>query len=156
MAREKSRGADAITLLTDDHKAVKKLFKQYQALVDGSGQESDKRELADQICKALEIHSQIEEEIFYPAVRAAIDDDELMDEALVEHASAKDLVAQIQSMSPGDELYDARVTVLGEYINHHVDEEQGEIFPMAKKSVDTKELGETLERRKMELESQRS
>jgi hemerythrin-like domain-containing protein len=135
---------------------VKKLFKQYQALVDGSGQESDKRELADQICKALEIHSQIEEEIFYPAVRAAIDDDELMDEALVEHASAKDLVAQIQSMSPGDELYDARVTVLGEYINHHVDEEQGEIFPMAKKSVDTKELGETLERRKMELESQRS
>ncbi|HTO08932.1 MAG TPA: hemerythrin domain-containing protein [Myxococcota bacterium] len=150
-----TRGTDAITLLTEDHKAVKKLFKSYQSLVDGNAADEDKQKLASQICRALEVHSQIEEEIFYPAVRAAIDDDQLMDEALVEHASAKDLIDQIEAMAPGDELYDAKVTVLGEYINHHVDEEQGEMFPMAKKAVDVKSLGEALERRKMELERER-
>jgi hemerythrin superfamily protein len=151
-----TRATDAITLLTEDHKNVKKLFKQYESLIDGEGSDKEKEQLAQQICAELTVHSQIEEEIFYPAVREAIDQDDLMDEALVEHQSAKDLIEQIQSMSPEDDLYDAKVTVLGEYINHHVEEEQGEIFPKAKKSCDTKALGEQLAERKMQLKGEDS
>lgn len=142
---------DAITLLTDDHKAVKKLFKTYHSLVDQDGTDEQKGDVAGQICRELTVHATIEEEIFYPAVRAAIDEQDLMDEAEVEHATAKDLIEQIEGMSPGDELYDAKVTVLGEYIDHHVEEEQNEIFPKAKKAVDTHALGEQLEARKAEL-----
>ena len=81
------------------------------------------------ICNELTVHAQIEEEIFYPAVRKAIDDGDLMDEALVEHAGAKELISQLEAMDPEDELYDAKVTVLGEQIDHHVKEEEGEMFP---------------------------
>jgi hemerythrin-like domain-containing protein len=77
----------------------------------------------------LKVHAQIEEEIFYPAVRAQIDQPDLMDEALVEHAGAKELIAQLETMDSGDDLYDAKVTVLGEHIDHHVEEEEGEMFP---------------------------
>ncbi len=100
------------------------------------------RQLAEQICQMLTVHATAEEEIFYPAVRAADVDEDLLDEAEVEHASAKDLIAQIQSMSPEDDLYDAKVTVLGEYINHHVEEEEGEMFPKARRAkVDLVGLG---------------
>ena len=93
-------------------------------------------------CQELTIHAQIEEEIFYPAVRDGIEDDDLMDEAEVGHASAKDLIAQLEAMEPGNDLYDARFTVLGEYIDHHVKEEQDEMFPKAKKAkLDLKALG---------------
>jgi hypothetical protein len=114
---------------------------------------SDRKErLAEQICSELEVHAQLEEEIFYPAVRAAIDADDLMDEATVEHQSAKELIAQIRAMSPDDELYDAKVTVLGEYVKHHVKEEQGEMFPQARRSgVDLKQLAEQMRERKGEL-----
>jgi len=148
------RATDAIAILIEDHKAVKKLFKTYKSLVDESASEAKKRETARQICHALKIHAEVEEEIFYPAVRAALDDDDMMDEATVEHMSAKELIGQIEAMSPGDELYDAKVTVLGEYINHHVGEEEGEMFPKARKAVDVKSLGEAIEQRKMELEEQ--
>jgi hemerythrin superfamily protein len=142
---------DAVKLLTDDHNKVKKLFKEYEKLCKKNDEEG-KEELATQICKELSIHAQLEEEIFYPAVREAIDDDDLMNEAVVEHASAKDLIAQIQSMNVSDPMYDALVTVLGEYVNHHIEEEQNQLFPKAQKSkMDLEEIGLEIAGRKEEL-----
>ena len=142
---------DAIKLLTEDHNKVKKLFKEFEKLSKKNDEEG-KEELATQICKELSVHAQLEEEIFYPAVREAIDDDGLMNEAMVEHGSAKDLIAQIQSMAASDPMYDAVVTVLGEYINHHVEEEQNEMFPKVQKSdMDLEELGLEMAERKEAL-----
>ena len=144
---------DAITLLTDDHKAVKKLFKTYEGLAADEGNEAEKADIAAQICRELTNHAQIEEEIFYPALREALEEVDLIDEAAVEHATVKDLIEQIEAMKPGDDLYDAKVTVLGEYVDHHVREEQNEIFPRAKKKVDVETLGQELKDRKMELQA---
>ncbi len=150
-ARAASRPADAIKLLKDDHKEVKAYFKQYESLED----DAEKQALADKICLALTVHAQIEEEIYYPATREAIDDDDLLDEAEVEHASAKQLIAEIQAMKAGDRLFDAKVTVLGEYIAHHVEEEEGEMFPESRDSdLDLKTLGVQLADRKAELMAQ--
>jgi DUF438 domain-containing protein len=102
--------ADATTLLAKDHKDVKALFKRYEKLTKAEADGSERQELAEQICQMLTVHATIEEEIFYPAVREADVDEDLLDEAEVEHASAKDLIGQIQSMSPEDDLYDAKVT----------------------------------------------
>ncbi|MBA2689572.1 MAG: hemerythrin domain-containing protein [Burkholderiales bacterium] len=152
-SRSKSSGQDAISLLMDDHKKVQKLFKEFEKLEEDA--EEEKGELARQICAELTIHAQVEEEIFYPAAREAIDESDLLDEAEVEHASAKELIAQIESMEPGDELYDAKVRVLGEYINHHVKEEQDEMFPKAKKAkMNLAALGEELLQRKQELQTE--
>jgi hemerythrin superfamily protein len=143
---------DAITLLTSDHAKVKKLFKEFEDLKDDDGSDKDKSALVTQICNELKVHAEIEEEIFYPAVRKAIDDGDLMDEALVEHAGAKELIAQLEGMSPDDELYDAKVTVLGEQIQHHVKEEEGDMFPKARKAkVDGEALGLQMAQRKAEL-----
>ena len=110
---------DAIKLLKEDHNKVKKMFKEFKKLAEKNDEEG-KEELATQICKELTVHAQLEEEIFYPAVRAAIDDGDLMNEATVEHGSAKDLISQIQSMAVSDPMYDAVVTVPGASVNHHV------------------------------------
>jgi len=126
-------GANAVELLTSDHAEVSALFKKYGKLADSNAKASDRQAHAEQICTLLTVHATIEEEIFYPAARAAGVEDALMDEADVEHASAKDLIGQLEGMSPGDDHYDAKVTVLGEYINHHVEEEEGEMFPKARK-----------------------
>lgn len=143
---------DAITLLTTDHVKVKKLFKEFEALKDGNGADTDKSALVTQICLELKVHVEIEEEIFYPEVRKAIEEGDLMDEALVEHAGAKELIAQLEDMSLGDDLYDAKVTVLGEQIQHHVEEEEGEMFPKARKAkVDGDALGVQMAERKAEL-----
>lgn len=148
-------GTDAITLLTEDHKAVQKIFKEFDKLKQNGGSDEEKAELVTRACQELTVHAQIEEEIFYPAVRAGIEDEDLMDEADVEHASAKELIAQLDSMEPGSDLYDARFTVLGEYINHHVKEEQDEMFPKAKKAkLDLKALGEEMQMRKQELRAE--
>lgn len=142
---------DAIKLLMADHAKVKKLFKEFEKL-SKKKDEGGKEELAEQICKELTIHAQLEEEIFYPAVREAIDDDNLMNEAAVEHASAKDLIAQIQSMDVSNPMYDATVTVLGEYVNHHIEEEENEIFPKAEKAkIDMEEIGSEIAERKEAL-----
>lgn len=102
----------------------------------------------------LALHTQVEEEIFYPALRKALDEDDLMDEADVEHDGAKSLIAQLETMKPGDDHYDAKVTVLGEYIEHHVKEEQSDMFPKARKSkLDMAELGEQMMRCKEELQA---
>ena len=149
----RSAAPDAIELLTADHKEVKSLFKQYDKLVASDGIEEEKQALAEQICKTLTVHATIEEELFYPAAREALGEDaDLVDEADIEHATAKELIAQIEGSSPADDHFDARVKVLGEYIDHHVKEEEGEMFPRAKKSkLDTAALGTALATRKEEL-----
>ena len=142
---------DAIAMLTADHREVKAMFEQYDKLGDRAN--ASKKKLADQICDALTLHATIEEEIFYPALRAASKEAaDLLDEALVEHAGAKDLIAQLQEMDPEDDLYDAKVTVLGEQIDHHVGEEEGEMFRTAKKAgLDMVALGTEMAQRKEEL-----
>lgn len=150
-ARSKKEN-DPIALLEADHRKVEKMFKEFE-----KKKEKDRDaaiELVGQILAELTVHTQIEEEIFYPTMRESGGEKmaDLLDEAEVEHASAKDLIAQIASMSPDEELYDAKVTVLGEYVKHHVKEEEGEIFPKAKKAgVDMEELGTMLAERKQEL-----
>ena len=121
-----SRGAkDAIAMLKADHQRVHRLCEQFGHAAE-AGDDERRRGLAERLCQELEVHAQLEEELFYPAVRAAVDDDDLMDEAQVEHQSAKDLIRQIRAMSPGDALFDAKVKVLGEYVDHHVGEEEDE------------------------------
>lgn len=147
---------DAISILTEDHKKVKKMFMDFDKLMKSDGKEVEKGTLVEKICEELTVHTQIEEEIFYPAVRAAIDDDDLMDEADVEHAGAKELIAQLEEMEPGDDHYDAKVTVLGENIDHHVKEEQDEMFPKAKKAkLDLAALGAKMLKRRQELQASR-
>ena len=151
MPTTKRSEADACTLLDSDHRKVKKLFNQYAELA-GSRSTQERRELAMEICMELTVHAQLEEEIFYPALRAAFKESDLLDEAEVEHATAKDLIAQIQEAGEVDEKFDALVTVLGEYIDHHVKEERGQIFPKARASkVDLIQMREQLMARKEEL-----
>ncbi|MFG6412283.1 hemerythrin domain-containing protein [Roseateles sp. DC23W] len=144
---------DAIDLLINDHREVKSLFKAYDKLVKADGDAGEKQAIALQICVMLTAHATAEEEIFYPAAREVLaDDEDLVDEADVEHASAKELIAQIEAGSPHDDHYDAKVKVLGEYIDHHVKEEEGEMFPKVRKSdVDLEALGEAIAERKAQL-----
>jgi hemerythrin superfamily protein len=144
-------GMDAVTMLTEDHENVKQLFEQFEGLGDRA--KVSKKKLATQICLELTKHAVIEEEIFYPAVRAASKDaEDILDESLVEHASAKDLIAQILEMEPGDDLYDAKVKVLKEMVEHHVEEEESEMFPKAREAgLDLQELGQQMAQRKAEV-----
>ena len=142
------RKTDAIAMLRADHKKVSGLFAEF----DKARSNKHKKELVSQICAELEVHATVEEEIFYPAVKAALKDSELVPEASVEHASVKDLIAQVKDAEPGDEMYDARVKVMGEFVKHHVKEEQNEMFPKVKSSrLDLKLLGEQMALRKEEL-----
>ena len=145
---------DAIAMLTNDHKEVKALFKKYDKLLESDAEDDERQAVAKQICQMLTVHATVEEEIFYPAAREALGEEEdLIDEADVEHATAKDLITQLEGSSPAeDALFDAKVKVLGEYIAHHVKEEEGEIFPKAKKGkLDTAALGVEMATRKEEL-----
>lgn len=149
--KKTTKSENAVDILTADHKKVHKLFKDFEKLKE-KGSAEDKAAIVSEICIELTVHAQVEEEIFYPAVRAAIDDEDLMDEAEVEHAGVKDLIAQLQAMNPDEPLYDAKVTVLGENVDHHVEEEQDEMFVKAKKAkVDLEVLGEEIAQRKEEL-----
>ena len=141
---------DALALLKADHQLVQQLFDKFEK----TRAEDRKSALAEQICNELAVHAQIEEEIFYPAAREAIRDTDLISEATVEHQSAKDLIEQIQSGGSGDDLFEAKVTVLGEYVRHHVREEEREMFPQIRKArLDLKALGQQLMQRKEELMS---
>jgi hemerythrin-like domain-containing protein len=144
---------DAVKLLTADHAEVKKLFALYEKLAKAGAPTAERSQCAEEICDKLTVHATIEEEIFYPAARDALgaDDDDLVDEADVEHASAKELIAQIRDSDPSGEHFDAQVKVLGEYINHHVKEEQNEMFPKLTNKLDMASLGELLRTRKAEL-----
>lgn len=143
---------DAVSLLTNDHAEVKQMFEEYRQLVEGNASEDRRGELAAQICSALTVHAEIEEDVFYPAMRENIQDELLLDQAEVEHDSARELIEQIEAMDPGDALFDAKVLVLGEYVDHHVQEEEGEMFPKCRKAdMDLAELAQELSERKAEL-----
>ena len=146
---------DACDLLDTDHRAVKRMFKEYDELTGSRARSAaqKKMELARQICHELTVHAQIEEEIFYPALREVLKDTDMLAEAEVEHQSAKDLIAQIEGMGEADEMFDAKVTVLGEYIDHHVKEERNEIFPKARsnRKLDLISMRDELMTRKEEL-----
>jgi hemerythrin superfamily protein len=151
-ARSRGKHLDAVALLKADHRQVETWF----SLFSKSKSLQKKQHLASQICDALTVHTTIEEELFYPAFIEATGDKDMHHEAVVEHASAKSLIAQIQSMSPTDDYYDAKVTVLSEMIKHHVKEEEqpGGMFAEAKKSdLDLQALGEQLLARKRQLQS---
>jgi len=146
--RASSAGSDAIALLRADHKHVSALFQQYEKARAASRRQA----LVDEICSELGVHARIEEEIFYPAVKAALKDRELVPEAIVEHASLKSLIGQIEGRAPEGEEFDAKVKVLSEYVKHHVKEEQNEMFPKVRASrLDLQALGQRLAARKAEL-----
>ncbi|AEJ02085.1 Hemerythrin HHE cation binding domain protein [Nitrosomonas sp. Is79A3] len=134
---------DVINLLKEDHKKVKSLFAEYEELQGKKVSNDKKAKIVQQICTELTLHALAEEAIVYPAAREAIEDEDLMDEADVEHAGAKKLIAELQAMNPEESHYDAKVTVLKEYIEHHVKEEEKEMFPQLKDSdVDLDQLGQ--------------
>ena len=145
---------DAIALLKQDHRTVSALFEEFE-----KADEEEQATIAQRVCQLLTVHAQIEEELLYPAAKEAFEgeeeDEDLVNEAEVEHGSAKELIAKIEGMSSGDEHFKATVTVLGEYIKHHVKEEESELFPQLKKTeLDLKELGGRLAERKFALMEQ--
>ena len=142
----------AIELLEADHRKVEGLFEQYEA--EKEGEDETRRAIAQQICGELTVHAQVEEELFYPWLRENLDEDdmEMLEEAYIEHASAKDLIAQIEGATEVDEVFDAKVKVLSEYIKHHVKEEENEIFEeVADRKEELDELGQEMAARKAEL-----
>jgi hypothetical protein len=147
---KRNSGGDAIALLKSDHREVEGLFAQFEK----ARSESKKKGLANKICNALRAHTTVEEEIFYPAFLEATGDKGTHHEAEVEHAGAKNLIAEIEASDPSDDYYDAKLKVLSEMIKHHVNEEEqrGGMFAEAKQSkMDLAELGAQLEQRKQEL-----
>jgi len=150
-AKARPAPKDAIALLKADHAAVSQMFADYEK----TRSIAKKKALVAEICTALTVHAQIEEEIFYPAVKAALKDKLLVPEATVEHASVKDLIGQLEGVQPDGEMYDAKVKVLSEYVKHHVKEEQTEMFTKAKaSSADMVDLGARMAARKLELLAQ--
>ncbi|HJV86040.1 MAG TPA: hemerythrin domain-containing protein [Noviherbaspirillum sp.] len=150
-ASSKGSSHDALRILADDHKKVLDMFDEFKELKNDPDEEA-KQQLVEATCAELTIHTQVEEEIFYPAARDVIDEMDLLDEAEVEHAAARQLITELAAMEPDDDLYDARFTVLGEYVRHHIKEEEKELFPKLKKAdIDLDEIGDEIEQRKMEL-----
>ena len=141
---------NALELLKEDHAKVKQSFKEFEKM--DHEDTATMQEMVRAVCTELKAHTTIEEEIFYPAVRAAVEDEDLMNEAQVEHQSAKDLIAQLEGMQPDDPMYSATFTVLGEYVLHHVKEEESEMFPQVRKAkLDLEELGAKIMARKQQL-----
>lgn len=136
----------AIAMLIADHRMVEKLFKRFE-----KADEEEKSEIIEQACNALKVHTQIEEELFYPAAAQAIDDEDLLEEARIEHKVAKRLIEDIER----GESRDASFKVLSESVMHHVEEEESELFPKVRKArFDMDDLAEQMQRRKQELESE--
>lgn len=142
----------ALAMLADEHDALRDLFHQFERLA-GIDDDAARQALVDDICQAVTVHDLLEDDIFYPALRAALDDAELLDEADVEHASARELVSQLEAMAPGDDHFDATVIVLGEELLHHIDKEEGELFDLARAAgIDLDGLGERLAARRDALD----
>jgi hypothetical protein len=139
---------NAFELLEQDHREVEEWFDEFDEIKD----DNQKGRLAEKICLALKVHAQIEEEIFYPQAREATKDNDLIDEAIVEHATVKNLIGEIEAMEVGEELYDAKMRVLGEMVKHHIKEEEEELFPeLEAAKMDLNAVGKEIEERKEEL-----
>ena len=154
MARKKSSGARplALELLESDHRKVEMLFDKYEEEKESG--EDTKKPIAERICAELTVHAQVEEELFYPWLRENLSEEEmeLVEEAVVEHASLKDLIAQLEGAEEADAAYDAKVKVLSEYVKHHVKEEENEIFEeISDQQEELDELGQQMAARKAEL-----
>ena len=148
----KKKAPDAIDLLDADHLAVHALFRSYRELVRCGASALQRRALAEEICMELTIHARLEEELFYPAVREALNDEDLVDGAEEDHGSQRELIAQILVASAQSELYDARVAVLAEYVERHVRQEREQVFNRALASrLDLQSLARSLTIRKEEL-----
>ncbi len=149
-SKEGSGAEDADKLLIQDHRKVQKMFSEFEKL--GSGDMEEKEDLVRDACTELRVHTMVEEEILYPALREELDDKGLIDEADVEHTVAKQLIGELEEMSADEDLFEAKFKVLGEYVNHHITEEEKEIFPQAKKAkVDMQSLGQQIKKRKEEI-----
>ena len=150
MAKSKAKAGGAIELLKEQHDKVKKAFKEFEKLEREDS--ATQQQIVQSVCEDLKVHTTLEEELFYPAAREAIDDEDLLNEAQVEHETAKMLIEQLENMGPDDPNFHATFTVLGEYVLHHVKEEEGEMFPEVRKSdLDLEELGARMRARMQEL-----
>ena len=152
MKETEAASPNAFELLEQDHREVEEWFDQYDELKEDDNR---KGKLAEKICLALKVHAQIEEEIFYPQAREATNDNDLIDEAVVEHATVKNLISEIEAMEVGEELYDAKMRVLGEMVKHHIREEEEELFPeLEAAQMDLGSVGKEIAERKQELMSE--
>jgi hemerythrin superfamily protein len=150
MPKSKAKAAGAIEMLKEDHDKVKKAFKEFEKM--DREDIASAQQLVQTVCEELKVHTTLEEEIFYPAAREAIEDEDILNEAQVEHETAKMLIEQLENMGADDPNYYATFKVLGEYVTHHIKEEEGEMFPQVKKSdLDLEELGQRMKQRKQEL-----
>jgi hemerythrin superfamily protein len=153
MARNAKSLPLALELLESDHRKVEQLFQQFEQMKED--EDDSRTAIAQQICAELTIHARIEEDLFYPWLRENMDETDMVAEALVEHASLKKLIAEIEPAGEADETYDAKVKVLSEYVKHHVNEEENEIFPeVASEQEELDELGQELAARKAEMRSE--
>ena len=149
MKETEAASPNAFELLEQDHREVEEWFDEYDELKEGDNR---KRKLAEKICLGLKVHAQIEEEIFYPQAREVTSDNDLIDEAVVEHATVKNLIGEIEAMEVGEELYDAKLRVLGEMVKHHIREEEEELFPeLEAAQMDLDAVGKEIAERKEEL-----
>ena len=152
MRKAKAKAVNAVDLLVEDHEYVRKSFKHFEKIHEKADKET-LQGIVEQVCQALKVHTKVEEEIFYPAVRRKIDDSDLMLEAEIEHNSAKALIRQLERMKPSDPRYAPTFTVLCEYVDHHAKEEEKEMFPKARrKKVDMQRLGKQIMARRLALE----
>lgn len=156
-AKQNGAARDAVDVLADDHRRIQKLFKHFEQL--DRDDDDAVGELVERAVAELQVHSMLEEELFYPAVRAQVDDDEaedLLNEAEVEHEAVDELIAKLQELDAGDAMYRAYFTVLSEYVKHHVTEEEKSLFPRVKKmrDIDLAQLGRDMETRREELEAE--
>jgi len=143
---------DAVQMLREDHRKVQELFRQFEEAEDNR----TKKQIAQTALKELKVHAALEEELFYPAVRQEIDEEEKVDEAEEEHHVAKLLIAELSKMKPGDERFDAKFKVLAESVKHHIEEEESEVIPEVEGELDTDSLGEKMAQRKQALEGRMS
>ena len=151
--KRQDRPADALALLRQEHDRVRELFAQFERLRGIEDEDERKAELVDEICYELTLHAIVEDELFYPLLRAASEDDDMMDEAEVEHAGVRELVGQLEVMYPDDEHFAATVAVLAEEVEHHVAREESEMFETARASgIDLAALGRRMARRRRELD----
>ena len=140
---------DAFAMLIKDHRKVQKMFKDFDKLDDADA--AKKKDIVRHTCQELTIHATLEEEIIYPAMREVLKDEDMVDEAYVEHAVAKSLIALLKDAEPSADFYDAQFTVLGELINHHIEEEESDLFKKVKSKLDADALGQQMTERKQAL-----